>query len=375
MFIIVRRSGAIRNPNTVAGTSYPGIWCARPLTACTAERLQKILSTMKQALGLNGQQAVAYLVQVFLFLVEIRRGFYEGKTSILHGPTWGQLIDGVIPIIEARMKRPVWRLESVLDFWDQFGERFVHGCAKSIDRSLSNVDYVTIPPRWLPLEVPQKPAPATVGSSKVPVLVEPLYVPLVQTFVEYHRTHVQTFGPLTIHFNSPVPECLPAETSSPYVFRREGEFWTIIFNGRAIRIKDRKGLQYMAHLLRDPGREYLVTDLVQTSAQPQPNFAGHIYGSMSAEQLDKEHLRASDLGDAGTILGTEAKMAYKRQLDDLRGESNEAIQQNDLGRATRARAEIEAITDQLVHATGLGGKDRKAASAAERARLSVTKAI
>jgi hypothetical protein len=47
----------------------------------------------------------------------------------------------------------------------------------------------------------------------------------------------------------------------------------------------------------------------------------------------------------------------------------------DTERAARARREIDAITEQLAAAVGLGGRDRRAASEAERARVSVTKAL
>jgi non-specific serine/threonine protein kinase len=36
---------------------------------------------------------------------------------------------------------------------------------------------------------------------------------------------------------------------------------------------------------------------------------------------------------------------------------------------------VEVLTDELVRAVGLGGRDRKVGSAAERARFAVTKAI
>jgi non-specific serine/threonine protein kinase len=44
-------------------------------------------------------------------------------------------------------------------------------------------------------------------------------------------------------------------------------------------------------------------------------------------------------------------------------------------RAERARSEIDAITQQLASAIGLGGRDRKSGSEAERARSAVTKRI
>ena len=44
-------------------------------------------------------------------------------------------------------------------------------------------------------------------------------------------------------------------------------------------------------------------------------------------------------------------------------------------RAARLRAEFESLRDQIAGAVGLGGRQRKAASHSERARLMVRKAI
>lgn len=45
------------------------------------------------------------------------------------------------------------------------------------------------------------------------------------------------------------------------------------------------------------------------------------------------------------------------------------------GREARAAEELEFITQELASAVGLGGRDRRAASASERARVNVTRAI
>jgi hypothetical protein len=80
-------------------------------------------------------------------------------------------------------------------------------------------------------------------------------------------------------------------------------------------------------------------------------------------------------GDAGELLDAEARAAYRRRLDDLRLELTEAEAFNDSGRTARLRAEIDALTAELARAVGLGGRSRVAGSAAERARLNVTRAI
>jgi non-specific serine/threonine protein kinase len=44
-------------------------------------------------------------------------------------------------------------------------------------------------------------------------------------------------------------------------------------------------------------------------------------------------------------------------------------------RAAKARVELDLLVGELARAVGLGGRDRRAASHAERARLNVTRAI
>jgi non-specific serine/threonine protein kinase len=75
------------------------------------------------------------------------------------------------------------------------------------------------------------------------------------------------------------------------------------------------------------------------------------------------------------LLDAEAKGAYRLRLKELHEELEEAESFNDPERAAGAREEIDFLTRELAGAVGLGGRDRKAASNAERARVSVTKAI
>ncbi len=51
-------------------------------------------------------------------------------------------------------------------------------------------------------------------------------------------------------------------------FRKEGEYWTVGFGGKAFRLKDTKGLGYLAHLLRHPGAEFHVLDLAKRNCKP-----------------------------------------------------------------------------------------------------------
>jgi hypothetical protein len=154
------------------------------------------------------------------------------------------------------------------------------------------------------------------------------------------------------------------------VFRKEGEYWTIEFEGAVARLKDAKGLHYIGYLLRHPGQEFHVRELLAAvSDAPVPPE------KMEAAQAVGQGLSVSGLGDAGPMLDAKAKAEYKSRLDDLREELEEAERFNDPGRASRAQEEMEFITGQLTAAVGLGGRDRVGASDAERARLAVTKRI
>jgi hypothetical protein len=157
---------------------------------------------------------------------------------------------------------------------------------------------------------------------------------------------------------------------STNLFRREGEYWTVRYEGSVARLRDAKGLGYLARLLSDPGREFHTVDLAAAgspAARPGPSGERACVGG---------ELRVRpNLGDAGELLDATAKAAYKARLDELAAEMEEADRCYDAGRAARAGAERDFLVGELARAVGLGGRDRWAASHAERARLNVTRAI
>jgi hypothetical protein len=137
-------------------------------------------------------------------------------------------------------------------------------------------------------------------------------------------------------------------------FRREGEFWTITYAGETFRLRDVKGFRYLAFLLGSPGKEIHALELAQA--------VEGVTGRTAA-------------GPAEPVLDAQAKEAYRRRLQELGEELQEARDWNDTERIARTEAEIDAVTDELARAAGLGGRDRELPSPAERARVSVTKAI
>jgi hypothetical protein len=168
------------------------------------------------------------------------------------------------------------------------------------------------------------------------------------------------------------PAAAVGVASAGTVFRRDGEYWTVGFEGVVVRLRDAKGLRHLARLLAQPGREVPAVALEAAEGHPAPGV-----GSSPGRTTGGERgvVVRGDLGDAGVWLDAAAKAAYRARLVEVRSELAEAEGDHDPVRVAKARVELEFLVAELARAVGLGGRDRRAASHAERARLNATRAI
>jgi class 3 adenylate cyclase/tetratricopeptide (TPR) repeat protein len=148
-------------------------------------------------------------------------------------------------------------------------------------------------------------------------------------------------------------------------FRREGQFWTVAYGSEMARLHDLKGLRYIGILLAAPGRDVHVLELA----------GGRAADLLSDDHAGTEGLHPVRLEGTEPVLDQQAKDAFRRRLAELGEELEEARSWNDPERAARVEAEVDALTSELERSLGLGGRDRGMPSPAERARVSVTKAI
>ncbi|MGE3542407.1 MAG: AAA family ATPase [Kofleriaceae bacterium] len=139
-------------------------------------------------------------------------------------------------------------------------------------------------------------------------------------------------------------------TSRTVSATRVGELWIVRGFGNEVHVRSSRGMEMLARMLAEPGREFHAVDLA--------NPGGTI-----------------DLGDAGELIDDRARAAYRTRLADLEDELARAEQWGDLGRAEHARSEIAALSEQLTRAVGLGGRERRAGQAAERARTNVQRRV
>jgi len=163
----------------------------------------------------------------------------------------------------------------------------------------------------------------------------------------------------------PAADCSILFTHDNFLFLHQNDYWIIRYHGRTALLKSARGLHFLAVMLQDPGREFHVRDLVSRRMDAStPSAAVVLNGRVTRER------------DAGVpMLDAQAKAEYQRRLNELRQELNEAERFNDPQRKTKTQNEVQAITDYLSSAVGLGGRDRRTSSEAERARSAVTKCI
>jgi tetratricopeptide (TPR) repeat protein len=134
-----------------------------------------------------------------------------------------------------------------------------------------------------------------------------------------------------------------------FEIRLDGDVRTVCFDGKSTSLRNSKGLELLDQLVSQPGKELHVLDLVGASRDVA--------------------------GDSGPALDDKARDEYQRRVAELKEELEEAESLADLGRADTLRGELEFITRELSRAYGLGGRERRSGSAAERARVNVRRRL
>jgi len=158
----------------------------------------------------------------------------------------------------------------------------------------------------------------------------------------------------------------------PSAFYRRGDVWTIGPAGNQIQLRDAKGLAHIARLLGAPGVEFHALDLVGGASSADRGGGPAAVAVAVGAGIE---IRGRGDSDAGPVLDSQAKAAYRARVTELQEEIDEADAFNDPERAVRAREELAFLTRELAGAVGLHGRDRKPGSDAERARVNVTRAI
>jgi tetratricopeptide (TPR) repeat protein len=140
-------------------------------------------------------------------------------------------------------------------------------------------------------------------------------------------------------------------------FRRLAEGWSLAYDGRAVVVRPTKGLADIHRLLVTPGVELHVLELAR-EAEIDATSGGAAAGGAGG-------------GSRQPVLDERAKAEYRRRLQHLQTEVDDARACADLARAERAEAELDFLVTELATGLGFAGRDRTMTDEAERARQAV----
>lgn len=148
----------------------------------------------------------------------------------------------------------------------------------------------------------------------------------------------------------------------PNEFRRTSEGWSIRYEGRVGVVRPTKGLADIHRLLAAAGHELHVLELAREAEVDTGGTGGTAATGTGG---------AAGGGSRQPMLDERAKAEYRRRLQDLRAEADDARACADLARAERAEAELDFLVAELAAGLGIGGRDRTMTDEAERARQAV----
>ena len=194
----------------------------------------------------------------------------------------------------------------------------------------------------------------------------------LQTLLDFLIPNITPKGLLEVEkIAQKTPEVKVSPPASENLFLREGDYWTLKFgSNQPIRLKDSVGLVYIHHLIQHPGYEFPVLILVQ-----QTRGAAAVGRTTTAAEAKDADLSLDDFSGTGPSLDNEALQDYRKRIEDLEDDIEEAERNNNPEAAANAREEQQLLESQITAAVGLGGHPRPVGSPAENARKSVLEAI
>ncbi len=141
---------------------------------------------------------------------------------------------------------------------------------------------------------------------------------------------------------------------------RESDVWFLRFGTEICRVRDCKGLRYLALLVKHPGKRVHVVEMLASVSLGDPSASGSKGGQL-----------ASSKNDLGPLLDARALRELQARLQQVEEELDEAQNANDLGQQVVLRREQEWLRSEI----GRAWRQHKKNPSTERRRQAVSKAI
>lgn len=159
------------------------------------------------------------------------------------------------------------------------------------------------------------------------------------------------------------------------VFKKDGERWTLCFNGETKYVNHKVGMDYIEHLLRNPRTEFPVMLLELQVRGQLPPEKDNVDAKTSDDELAKQGM-SIDMGDTQeTVIDQQTVDECTRNIEELEEKLQRAKDRNDQGRIEEYGFELSNLKSYLSSSLGLDGKPRKVAGRTEKVRKKVLNAI
>jgi hypothetical protein len=298
-----------------------------------------------------------------------------GQNSILFGQTWGDVDlrthDGK-KRYNVMTTEPIWKIKTLLGFWFKTGIIGTQGILKRTNGTQVIPTYLIVPPMWLSAEEAKEFYGDNESFPKIPLSVDVQNFKALFDLKNTLKSISQKPGIMNLNVTVNQPDGQERNVEDPYVFRKEGRVWNVTYMGETTHIDHVKGLYYIAYLLRNPGLELHVLELVRLVEKPDGESDPR---KLSQDELDSENLRRRKFGGRIEALDDTDIKRIKRQYEGLCYKRDQAKKLGDNERAESIQQEINALYDQYLSPYSIGKKGRYKSPEAEQARTNVLKLL
>ncbi len=165
------------------------------------------------------------------------------------------------------------------------------------------------------------------------------------------------------------------DDESKNVIAKEGDIWTITFQGNASRLRDMKGMKYIATLLQYPDRNFAATELVNLAEYQPRESSKQKQKRTRVDALELGLRETTNLGDRGEAADQKTLSQLEGRLAEIQKEKEEANELQNWETREELEDEEEKLHQYMRQTLGLWGKSRRSGSHADKARINVTRAI
>lgn len=357
------------------GYEPPRVLFGELLEERVAHQLAAALAIVKRIHNLTSSEALGFLVNLFVLVVDLFRAQY-GRDSLLFG-TPGDTSNSILPGTTGCpvvTPKPLFAVSNLITVWQEHSRFGVDPIYVSPGAVPGRMSYKSIPPSWLTAErLKEVWKPGDIERT-IPMTVDIDVARLIRPLSESLSVANELFANVDLTISSTDATLRNDQRRTEAIFRRHGKTWELTFDGDRVVVRHRIGLIYLSTLLKHPNRLISSVELANLAHSVNEALNNAARGDLQHQMQNGNF--SEDFGHTGhVILDERAKAEFRARLSELDEEFQLASSAENDERASAIDREREFLLQELSRATGIGGRNRYTKSTSERSRTHVSKAI